>query len=247
MLHPTSEQLLDPACQSLALVGIGVSLLVLQRYRRGAVVILLGAVWLALCATPAFANWLQRGLDCKYPVLASSRYPVSDAIVVLGGGEIPRFGVDFDNDTPAEQGTRTGLGLALYRAGRAPLILLTGGEEEAAQMNAKLLEEGVPSSALLTENVSMTTHENAQFSTLILRQHKLQRILLVTSAMHMPRAVATFRQQGLTVVPAPVAPFAARIQSRIRWLPQRYVLNQSIRCLREYFGLWAYRLRGWAD
>lgn len=235
-----------PLPQALALAGAGLLCLGLRRYRIGAALVLLGATWLALCATPAFAGWLQRGLERANPPRGATSYPRADAIVVLGGGAVPSFGNGWDDDLAEVQSTRTGFGLELYRAGRAPLMLLTGGEREASQMAQRLLQLGVPASALLTENRSMTTYQNALYSAPRLRQHHLQRLLLVTSAMHMPRAAATFRHQGFTVIPAPAADAAVQARKGSTWWPQHAALRQSGRCLREYIGLWVYTLRGWA-
>lgn len=235
-----------PLPQALALAGVSLLCLGLRRYRIAAAFVLLGALWLALCATPAFAGWLQRGLERANPPRGAASYPRADAIVVLGGGEVPSFGNGWDDDLARVQSTRTGFALELYRAGRAPVMLLSGSEREASQMAQRLLQQGVPSTALLTENLSMTTYQNALYSAPILRQHQLQRILLVTSAMHIPRATATFRRQGFTVIPAPAADPTAPAQTGSAWLPQHGALRQSGRCLREYIGLWVYRLRGWA-
>lgn len=165
---------------------------------------------------------------------------------MLGGGEVPAFGNGWDDDLADVQSTRIGFGLELYRVGRAPVMLLTGGEREASQMAQRLLQQGVPATALLTENLSMTTYQNALYSAPILRQHRLQRLLLATSAMHMPRAAATFRRQGFTVIPAPAADAPVRARKGSAWLPQHGALRQSGRCLREYIGLWVYEWRGWA-
>ncbi len=235
-----------PLPQAIALTGAGLLCLVLRRFRVGAALVLLGAAWLALCATPAFAGWLQRALEHANPPHAATSYPRADAIVVLGGGEVPSFGNGWDDDLAEVQSTRTGFGLELYRAGRAPLMFLTGGEDEATQMARRLRQQGVPASALLTEKRSMTTYQNALYSAPLLRQHHLQRLLLVTSAMHMPRAAATFRQQGFTVIPAPAADAAVQARKGSAWWPQHGALRQSGRCLREYIGLWVYKLRGWA-
>lgn len=242
-------QLADPAyplVQALALAAIGLLCLGLRRYRTATAFALAAVTWLALCATPAFAGWLQRGLERANPPHAAASYPRADAIVVLGGGEVPGFDNGWDDDPANVQRTRTSFGLELYRAGRAPVMFLTGGEEEATQMSQRLRQQGVPSSALLTENRSMTTYQNALYSAPILRQHHLQRLLLVTSAMHMPRAAATFRHQGFSVIPAPAAGAPNPAYKGSAWLPHRRALTQSERCLREYIGLWVYELRGWA-
>lgn len=212
----------------------------------GTAIVLFAAatLWLALCTVPAFAAWLRYGLERQYPPHKASTYPSADVIVVLGGGQVPRF--DNDRDEDATPTTRAGLGLELFHKGRAPIILLSGTHHEAMQMVRVLEQQGVPVTSLLMEDASMNTHQNALYSAAILKREKLQRILLVTSSMHMPRAAASFKRQGLTVIPASTFNPKPKPQNASRWLPRRNMLRESGNSLREYVGLWIYRLRGWA-
>lgn len=240
-------RLLRPLFPALILAILGILCVNWRRYRIATGSLLLGALWMWLCCTPAFAIWLQQRLAHQYPQKAAAAYPKVDAIVVLGGGELPRAGSDWGDDPTDTQATRAGFGLQLFMSSRADIILLSGGEQEAMQMAHELQQQGVPANALQTENASMSTYQNALYSAAILRREKLQRILLVTSAMHMPRALACFKRQGLTAIPAPAvgtdreSPHISHL-----WRPQRAALRLSDRCLREYLGLWCYKLLGWA-
>ena len=75
-----------------------------------------------------------------------------------------------------------------------------------------------------------------------------ERVLLVTSALHMPRSVATFRTVGIEVTPAPTDfkvvrdPGGSRAK---RWLPNAEALHESTLAIHEYVGQLAYWLRGW--
>ena len=207
-----------------------------------------GLLWMWLSSTSAFAFYMQKSLEQQYPPKEAMAYPDADAIVVLGGGALPNLNGDW-NEYPADTDTtRIGFGLKLFRSSKANVILLSGGELEAEQMAGKLLQQGVPENVVQTETSSMSTHENAIYSAAILKREKRQRILLVTSAMHMPRAIASFRRQGLIVIPAPALESTPDAKSKpgISWWPNRPALLLSYHCLREYFGLWAYRLIGWA-
>jgi uncharacterized SAM-binding protein YcdF (DUF218 family) len=234
----------QPLAQAIGLTAVGAVWLCFRRYRTAAAFFTASVLWLALCATPAFAAWLQRGLESQYPPRAASSYPAADAIVVLGGGELPHVGESSGNQASTARETRAGLGLELFRQGHAPIILLSGGDHEAKQMAHLLEQQHVPAAARRIEDVSRDTHQNALYSAALLKREKRQRILLVTSSWHMPRAAASFKRQGLVVIPAPTSeppsPAAAS------WLPSRAALRQSARWLREYFGLWIYKLRGWA-
>ena len=101
---------------------------------------------------------------------------------------------------------------------------------------------GVPASAILLEDKSRNTREDAQFTKELLAEHGFSKILLVTSAMHMPRALALFQAQGITVIPA-VTDFDA-IPPRSewqRWLPDIEALDRSSRALKEYLGMALHR------
>lgn len=235
------SDLADPAPQAMILIAIGLLCLCFRRYRTGAAFGILGVLWIVLCAMPAFAGLLRRGLVDPYPAHQAWRYPTADAIVVLGGGDPPNFG----RGEGKEQTNRTGFALELYRQARAPILVLSGGAGEAAEMADRLALQGVPASALRTEPDSTTTYQNAAYSALILNREHRHHILLVTSIVPMRRAAACFAQLGLDVTPAPIFDANGDPISGPQWWPQRAVLFQSRRYLHEYFGMLAYKLRGW--
>ncbi|WP_426703004.1 YdcF family protein [Rhodanobacter sp. Col0626] len=234
-----------PMLQAGLLAAPGLLLLRWRRFRLAGGLLGLAVLWIWLCATPAFAGWLQHGLERQYVQRNASAYATADAIVVLGGGKLPS-GADWVPGDVHGRATRLGFGLQLFRDSRAGIILLSG-EDQARKMRLRLQEQGVPASALLMEDESANTHQNALFSARLLKHEKLQRILLVTSGIHMPRAAACFTRQGLTVIPAPVPDSDGKYrQVGHSWWPKRKALSLSTRCMREYLGLWSYRLLGWA-
>lgn len=239
------DWLSHPALQAALLVILGVFFL--RHHRRLAFAsLLLATLWIWFCSAPAFAIWLQDGLGPPYAHTNAADYPVADVIVVLGGGKLPQSKVGWNAADDHAQATRLGFGLQLFNNSRARIILLAG-DDQALEMTHKLLREGVPAAALLTEAASANTYQNALYSAAILGRKKLRSVLLVTSDIHMPRASASFAKQGLTVIPAPVFdPDAEAMRtSRSLW-PRGEALSLSARCLREYLGLWCYQLRGWA-
>ncbi|SFS08169.1 Uncharacterized SAM-binding protein YcdF, DUF218 family [Dyella sp. OK004] len=234
-----------PIAQALLLAGVGLLCVMARRYRTGLCVIALVPVWLTLCATPAFASALQRTLTNQYPAQAASTYPSADAIVILGGERDPQQ-ARWDDEDADVAASRVGFGYLLFKAKRAPVVLLSGGEGDALRMAGMLEHQGVPVNALHVESRSRTTYENARNSAAILRQGEIHRILLVTSAEHMPRAVASFEKQGLEVIPAPAMMPLSKHPVRDLWAPRRAVLWNASQAMHEYIGLWVYRLRGWA-
>ena len=120
-------------------------------------------------------------------------------------------------------------------------------QSEADASRVLLNALGVPQNLIVTESDSRNTRQNAIFTAGLAADRGIRSILLVTSAWHMPRAVAAFRQTALEVIPAATdytymdpAPLILMI------LPQAGGLALSTRALKEYLGLLVYRLRGWA-
>ena len=206
--------------------------------------------WLYLCSTALFANFLSGTLEREFVPRAMSVVEKADAIVLLGGatrGDTP-MGSLADLNQHADRLVHA---VDLYKAGKAPVVLLTGGgmgdgRPEALQMRDVLEVMGVPVEQVLLEKQSRDTHDNAVNSARILKDKGMHRILLVTSAYHMRRALAVFERQGLTVVPAPTD-YQQLVAKPVMpgWLPTVGSLHQSTDALHEIVGYWVYRWKGW--
>ena len=213
----------------------------------------------------AIAQYL---LTAWYPIVESIAAPierqVSDwsrlnprdgyaAIVVLGGG---RAGSLQPGQTPNEQlgvNDRILLAAKLYQAKLAPRIVVTGAsaanepagpQVDANSMRTFLLALGIPNQAITLEPHARTTRENAAYASLLLRCD--ERIALVTSAFHMPRALREFRALGLAAYPFPSG-FVAGDRTRSRfdhWLPNIGASRASTMFIREYLGRFANALLG---
>jgi uncharacterized SAM-binding protein YcdF (DUF218 family) len=221
------------------------------RWERGSFYTLLLAVgWLYLCSTAQFANFLMGTLERGFVSRAMSVVEPADAIVLLGGGTRgdTHMGTLPDLNQHADRLVHA---VALYKAGKAPVIVLTGGSfedarPEAQQMQDLLMVMGVPAKHLLLENESRNTHDNAANTAQLLKARGIHRILLVTSAFHMRRSQALFAAQGLEVVPAPTD-YQQLVAKQVLpgWLPVVSNLQQSTIALHEIVGYWFYRWRGW--
>jgi uncharacterized SAM-binding protein YcdF (DUF218 family) len=109
---------------------------------------------------------------------------------------------------------RMQVAISLYRAGVAPLMLLSGGGDravpEADVMRGLAIAAGVPESALLLEPDSRNTQENATHATALLGARRVTDIFLVTDRYHAVRARLLFRLAGLAVRSVHVAPMSPR-------------------------------------
>ena len=204
--------------------------------------------WLWLWSTPLASDTLCAWLERQAGPREVAALPAMPVAVVLGGGiHGPVAGVRTEPDLTAAA-DRLWHAARLYHAGKAPLLLLSGGTtqpgqpSEAQSMQRFLLALGVPAQALWLEEASINTATNAQRTADQLRARGVQQVLLVTSAQHMRRARANFERTGLVVHPAPtdfnVVPQPQDIR---RVLPDAGALEASARAFKEVVGYWVGR------
>jgi uncharacterized SAM-binding protein YcdF (DUF218 family) len=167
--------------------------------------------WLKIMLTVAFFaiflggnKWVAAGLlkPLEWRHLPPEPLPEAPVIVLLGGGtrslDYPQQPVPGLN----EAGERLLYAAWLFQEGIAPYVLVSGGtmggetSSEAAEMSWALQLMGVPEEAIWPEEQSLNTYENAVFTREILAAKGITEIVLVTSAVHMPRSVAIFEKQG---------------------------------------------------
>lgn len=229
-------------------------LLSFSKLKRGPKIVL----WILLALIFLTSNrWtassLTYSLERQY--VPEGELPKADAIVLLGGGtepqSSPRRIVELNS-----AGDRVYYAATLYHEGKAPYILASGGRlpweanpdsPPAVEMSVILQALGVPTEAIWLEPGSRNTEDNAAFSTPILQEHNVHSILLVTSAMHMPRAVYLFEQQGFDVVPAPTDFNVTNADWEMLWhpdienfllnfFPQASYLGTTTSALKEFIG-----------
>lgn len=241
------------AAVALGLLSLALSWTRFRNLGRALLAVVLVVLWIA--STPFFANWLGWRLESQFPVRAVDELPERDAILLLGGSLAPPTAPGA-RPTLGEAGDRILEAVRLYRAGKAQRIIVTGGnlpwssaDPTEADAVAGILEEfGVPRGDLVIEGASRNTRENAVNSADILQQNGLGTALLVTSAFHMPRAMAVFRKAGVDVTAAPADLRARRpfYRSLLDVLPDANALAHTTLAVKELIGLVVYRARGWA-
>jgi uncharacterized SAM-binding protein YcdF (DUF218 family) len=238
------------------LVGATAFALSFTRWRGTGQVLLgvtLAALW--VFATPFFANWLSFSLESQFPPVSVDNLPQSDVVIVLGGvlGQPfpPRIAADLSDSSD-----RLLHALRIYRAHKAARIVISAGNRPwqatmnpEAQLIADFLAElGVPRSALILDTESRNTRENAVRTAAVFKEHGWRSGLLVTSGVHMPRAVAAFQRAGLSVTAAAtdVHANATHWENLSDLMPDVGALALTTRAIKEIVGLYLYRSRGWA-
>lgn len=248
-LSKVLDWLLAPLSWSLVLLALAA--LLRRRLRRAWVLVAIALANLVLFSSDRVANLLQRigerGVHSTYRPDV-----VYDAVVVLGGMVNPatsRASGETEIDVAANRILRA---YELVRSGRARNVLISGGEvdrppgdpSEAERLAAKLVEWGVPQDQVVVEPSSRNTRENAIESTRIAASRGWKTLLLVTSAIHAPRALGCFRALG---VEPDVLPVDHRVRdSKLVWLPRAAALSRSTDALRELAGRAVYRAMGYA-
>jgi uncharacterized SAM-binding protein YcdF (DUF218 family) len=198
-------------------------------------------------------DMLVRQLEAQHPgSTANASLQQYVGVVVLGGALEPAYVWQGHNQVALNDAAeRMTVPIALL--GRYPhlRLLFTGGEGElfadgsTEAERAKIFFDsmGVAPQRIVYESTSRTTYENAQFSAAISGVNRAQPWLLLTSAWHMPRALATFRKAGWNVTPYPVD---FRTGTHTPWT--QYSLARGAQkwhlALHEWVGLLAYRLAG---
>lgn len=242
-------------------LGLAIALVILAglfgrwgRRRLATLLVALSTMGLWMTSTPAFSDWLLGGLESVHPPRAIADLPEADVAIVLGGavsGAVrPRVTSDLMSSAD-----RVLHAVRLYRAGKAKRILVAGGNvpwdpgqiPEAQLIRDLLVEWGVPAGAIAVGGESRNTYENALEIRAMRAQTPFASALLVTSAFHMPRAMAVFERAGLSVIAAStdVEVVAAAPWTPLRWLPNADALAVTTRALKERLGFLAYRLRGY--
>nr|WP_299240188.1 YdcF family protein [uncultured Halomonas sp.] len=244
LLHALKYLLLPPLVNALLMLA---GLLLWKNHRAlGATLVILGLVSLLVLSLPWVSYWLRKGLE-PYEPPARIALQEAQAIVILGGGRdyaTPEFGWgDAPNNATWR---RLGYGAWLSRETGLP-ILVSGGRvnDEAlaeATLMARALSQAFGLETRWLEERSRTTAENAEFSAALLNRDEIARILLVSQAWHLPRAIPEFERAGLEVIPAPTE-FASRPpEGLIAWIPRAYHLRQSTQALHESLGRIVYKI-----
>lgn len=212
--------------------------------RRGRRLVLLAGVWLAVWSLPVVSEGLRGALEARAGERLLQRLPNAPALVVLGGGVAgPRPPLRPDPDL-GRSADRLWHAARLYHAGKAPVVVVSGGVvrtgdgSEAQAMHQVLRSLGVADAAIWMEDQSANTAGNAARVVQLLRTRGVEQPLLVTSALHMPRAVAEFAQAGMAVTPAPTDfEVTGGPRDALDWLPGTDALDGSGRAFKELLGL----------
>jgi uncharacterized SAM-binding protein YcdF (DUF218 family) len=229
-----------------------------KRARVNRICFWMGVTVLLVCGNRWVVGGVVRHLERQH--LPPDPLPSADCIVVLSGGVLsrvpPRPTVEI-----TEAGNRVLYAAYLYQQGKASRIICTGtgtsgailARSEAEDMAELLRRLGVPEATILKETKARNTHEHAINLYPLFQERGFKRVLLVTSAMHIPRSLAVFHRlcPGIEFIPAPTD-FRAPGWTPGHWyrpfiavIPTAQNLLDWSDATHEYLGIVYYKVRGW--
>jgi len=200
---------------------------------------LLSATTLYLISVEPFKDLLYYPLEKPYTIPEN---PQGDAIVVLGGGSYN------DGKLKASSFKRLIVGFVLHKRTNLPIIL-SGGSSVSAIPEAEIMKDllkafGVEEKYIYSEVSSRDTEENAKYVKKVCKKIGCKRIILVTSGFHMKRAETLFKRAGFEVVPYPTDLKYEGKYNIYSFFPKYSVFYDSSVAIREYLGLFFYKLTG---
>ncbi len=194
-------------------------------------------LWLALLFFVAVAYTPATNYLLK-PLAVTGDVRNADCIVVLGGGTEGEF-------LGLTSSYRLVRGIQLYHERRAKTMVLSGGSSHPGEtadgsvMAREALKLKVPAEAILVEEVSKRTADEAFEIKKIADARQWKSIILVTSFVHMKRSVMVFEHAGFKVYPAPADAYEIHVKHPLGRI------NLFFQIIHEYGGIVYYKFRGW--
>ena len=201
--HKILPQIFSPLVFVIVLLIIGIIF-------RSKKISLISLTILIIFSLPIISNRLTIYLESNYSIKHISEVSQADAIVVLSGMVRTiktKDGLNYEFNDAVD---RIISGIRLYKNNKAPLLILTRGKvpwsigiAEGEYLLNIAIKFGIPeANILLTNNVQNTDQEARSIKNLL--PNKKIKIILVTSAFHMPRAQKVFEAVNIQIIPFPV-------------------------------------------
>jgi uncharacterized SAM-binding protein YcdF (DUF218 family) len=229
------------------LVAAVVALESRRAQRLGRALLITVTVFYLFMGLPRGAQLLGTVVSAGFPVAEASALKGINAIVVLDGGQIryKRDGIEIATMT-ATSSQRALETLRVHRLlGSATIVVSAGAygpqksPPEGAAIRSALIANGIRPTDVVLDSTSRSTAEHATNVPVLLRRRGITRFALVTSAVHMRRAMRAFARMGVRPVAAP-APLQDPAQPP--WWPSVDALRVSYEAVYELIGITTQRV-----
>ena len=230
------------------LITIGFLLILLRKKKCFCILTAIALFWLALISFAPVPNLLCKLLEQSYPPLTNAGHLSKSAgvhILVLGGGHTYDTALPANDQLSLNALGRLIEGIRLQRLLPGSLLITSGWQGDEFLPNAVVLKNaavllGIPSENVLTSIKPHNTEEEALcYLSLFGKSHKL---ILVTDAIHMPRAMLLFKRVGLNPIAAPTNHLVKKDfkENKIHFLPSADNISKMEYSMHEYIGIiWA--------
>jgi uncharacterized SAM-binding protein YcdF (DUF218 family) len=187
----------------------GIAMYLLKRKRTGLVIGIFSIVWLAMISLPFLPTLLVKSLENRFPpLLEISQFHPDDTvnILVLGAGYKINIDLPPNDQLSLNALGRLSEGIRLHRLLHASRFILSGTKRDEKVSGAKLLMKTALALGVEENEISLlSTPETTRMESLEYT-NKFgcgKTLVLVTDAIHMPRAMLLFHKAGQSPIPSP--------------------------------------------
>jgi len=234
-------------------LGLALILVIFGLLRRKLWPVATAAVLLYVCSLHSVSDTLLSWLESLYPPVSIAAVGKADAVVVLGGifgpptqpGYLPNI---------ADSGERLEGGIVLWQQHKADTLVFTGGwiswdgrsEVEGEMSKRVAVARGIPASAVLVTREVGNTADEARAVADLMKERGWKRVILVSSAWHLPRVARLFHRAGVAFIPFPVdyRGDTQRHWTLLDFLPEARALADTELVMRECYGIAFYAVTG---
>ncbi len=224
---------------------------VFKQIRKCVVVLVLTLVCFYMIANGIIPSLLLTNLESPYQKVVEPTFGQNrNAIVVLGAGIAKVPGTDIVRPSLMAY-SRIFEGLRLYYVcksyGHQCTLILSGGDaqsvgtSEALVYKKELFKFNIQESDIQIEPQSLNTYKNAEFTSAYLKKQNFENVFLVTSGIHMKRALLYFLHFGIKMVPMS----SDYVVAYPSFFPLGYNFAITDFALHEYIGILRYHIYNW--
>jgi len=248
LISRTFNLLLSPWIWFLSLLIIGI---IIKKSKLKKYLLIISVSILFIFSNRFIFNNIEKLWEYE-PIKTENINSSYDYGIVLGG--LASYNEEYNQINFHEASDRLFQALRLYKLGKIKKLIISGGSAKILQTEVKeadfiktyLLEIGIPTEDILTENKSKNTFENAKFTAELLgNQIDTSTFLLFTSSQHMKRALMAFDKFGIQTTPYSIDYNTNKSEFGIAYflMPDINTLGEWNAFFHEIIGYYVYKLR----
>ena len=248
LLRAFISSLIMPLTIFWLLLLCGLMLMWLKKKNNSRILMVIALIWFAFVSFSPLPNLLIGSLERSYPPLTDVSSLSTDTavhIMVLGSGHISDPALPANNQLSRDALGRLAEGIRLHRILPGSKLITSGWQGDDPVPTALVLKKVAISLGVSPQDIlTLVTPVNTEEEALCYRSEfgKGHKLIVVTDAAHMPRAIIWFRKAGLNPIAAPTNHLIKRSpnQKSFNFLPSADYIHEVECAIHEYIGiLWA--------